>query len=111
MILHCKFETCWQIKEVKFLMNCELCGPQVHPSAPKEPLDADAQAEADGGDDEAPQDVESDDGSVAGSSPGRGPPAGPLPTPLRPAWECRGARVTGNRFTGHRFPSFRISEI
>ena len=39
-------------------------------NAPKEPLDADAQAEADGGDDEAPQDVESDDGSVAGSSPG-----------------------------------------
>ncbi len=37
--------------------------------APKEPLDADAQAEADGGDDEAPPDVESDDGSVAGSSP------------------------------------------
>ena len=40
----------------------------------KSPLDADAQAEADGGDDEAPQDVESDDGSVAGSSPGGSSP-------------------------------------
>ena len=37
-------------------------------------LDADAQAEADGGDNEAPQDVESDDGSVAGSSPGGSSP-------------------------------------
>ena len=44
------------------------------PNAPKEPLDADAQAEADGGDDEAPLDVESDDGSVAGSSPGGSSP-------------------------------------
>ena len=35
---------------------------------------ADAQAEADGGDDEAPPDVESDDGSVAGSSPGGSSP-------------------------------------
>ena len=54
-----------------------LRGPQVHPNArdaPKVPLDADAQAEADGGDDEAPQDVESDDGSVAGSSPGGSSP-------------------------------------
>ncbi len=66
------------------------------PNAPKEPLEADAQAEADGGDDEAPPDVESDDGSVAGSSPL--PPAGPLgllrlspllSVTLRPAWECR----------------------
>jgi hypothetical protein len=42
----------------------------------KSPLDADAQAEADGGDDEAqaPPDVESDDGSVAGSSPGGSSP-------------------------------------
>ncbi len=48
------------------------------PNAPKErlkePLDAVAQAEADGGDDEAPPDVESDDGSVAGSSPGGSSP-------------------------------------
>ena len=54
--------------EVSFLRRC------VDPNAPKEPLDADAQAEADGGDDEAPQDVESDDGSVAGSSPGGSSP-------------------------------------
>ena len=56
-----------------------LRGPQPVPNAPKVPLDrprldADAQAEADGGDDEAPQDVESDDGSVAGSSPGGSSP-------------------------------------
>jgi len=59
----------WRAKvEVSFLRRC------VDPNAPKEPLDADAQAEADGGDDEAPQDVESDDGSVAGSSPGGSSP-------------------------------------
>jgi hypothetical protein len=63
----------WRAKvEVSFLRYC------VDPNAPKEPLDADAQAdseaEADGGDDEAPPDVESDDGSVAGSSPGGSSP-------------------------------------
>ena len=43
----------WRAKvEVSFLRRC------VDPNAPKEPLDADAQAEADGGDDEAPPDVE-----------------------------------------------------
>ena len=52
----------WRAKvEVRFLRYC------VDLNAPKEPLDADAQAEADGGDDEAPPDVESDDGSVAGT--------------------------------------------
>ena len=59
--------------EVRFLRCC------VDPNAPKEPLDADAQAEADGGtsdggEDEAPPDEESDDGSVAGSSPGGSSP-------------------------------------
>ncbi len=58
--------------EVSFLRRC------VDPNAPKEPLDADAQAEADGGDDEAPLDVESVDGSVAGSSPGESSPHSPL---------------------------------
>ncbi len=58
--------------EVRFLRCCVAghCGP----NAPKEPLDADAQAEADGGDDEAPLDVESDDGSIAGSSYGGSSP-------------------------------------
>jgi hypothetical protein len=68
---------------VSFLRRC------VDPNAPRSRWTlnhADAQAEADGGDDEAPPDVESDDGSVAGSSPG-GSAAGPLPTSLRPAWE------------------------
>ena len=50
-------------------------------------LDADAQAEADGGDDEAPPDVESDDGTLPALL-----PAGPLPTPLRPARDS-GAQV------------------
>ena len=59
--------------EVRFLRCC------VDPNAPREPLDADAQAEgrgaeADGGDDEPPPDAESDDGSVAGSSPGGSSP-------------------------------------
>jgi hypothetical protein len=55
--------------EVSFLRRC------VDPNAPKEPLDADAQAEADGGEDEAPPDEESDDGrAVAGSSPGGSSP-------------------------------------
>jgi hypothetical protein len=59
----------WRAKiEVSFLRRC------VDPNAPKEPLDADAQAEADGGDDEAPPDADSDDGSVAGSSPGGSSP-------------------------------------
>ena len=59
----------WRAKvEVSFLRRC------VDPHAPKEPLDADAQAEADGGEDEAPPDEESDDGSVAGSSPGGSSP-------------------------------------
>jgi hypothetical protein len=66
----------WRAKvEVKFLRNC------VDPNAPKEPLDADAQAEADGGDDEAPQDVESDNGSFAGSSPGGSSPHSPQASP------------------------------
>ena len=79
----------WRAKvEVSFLRRC------VDPNAPKEPLDADAQAEADGGEDEAPPDEESDDGTSLALS-----PAGPLPTPLRPAWERRGG---GNRFTGFR---------
>ena len=67
----------WRAKvevSLSFLRRCVLCGPQRPRAAPKEPLDADAQAEADGGDDEAPQDVESDDGSVAGSSPGGSSP-------------------------------------
>ena len=58
-------------------------------------------AEADGGDDEAPPDVESDDGSVAGSSPGGSSPHSSQAS--LGAWECRGG---GNRFTG-----FRNSEI
>ena len=52
-----------------------------------------AQAEADGGDDEAPPDEESDDGSVAGPRVAALPLAGPLPTLLRPArppaWESK----------------------
>jgi hypothetical protein len=48
--------------------------PRSRWNAPKGPLDADAQAEADGGNDEAPLDEESDDGSVAGSSPGGSSP-------------------------------------
>ena len=81
----------------------------VDPNAPKEPLDADAQAEADGGDDEAPPDVESDDGSVAGSSPGGSSPHSSDSS--QASLECRGG---GNGATGiatglpwvHRFPKF-----
>jgi hypothetical protein len=69
----------------------------VDPNAPKEPLDADAamrtdhaQAEADGGDDEAPPDAESGDGSVAGSYPGGSSPHSSQAR-LRPAWERLGA--------------------
>ena len=81
----------WRAKvEVSFLRRC--VDPGVDPNAPKEPLDADAQAEADGGDDEALPDVESDDAA----SPAL-PPAGPLPTPLRPA--SQGHRL-GAPYTG-----------
>ena len=56
--------------EVRFLRSC------VDPNAPQEPLDADAQAEVDGGEGggEVPLDEEDDDGSVVGSSPGGSPP-------------------------------------
>ncbi len=60
---------------MSFLRRC------VDPNAPRSRWTlnhADAQAEADGGDDEgsdeAPPDVESGDGSVAGSSPGGSSP-------------------------------------
>ena len=88
----------WRAKvEVSFLRRC--VDPNAPNLPPKEPLDADAQAEADGGDDEAPPDVESDDGSVAGSSPGGSSPHSSQAWGVRPAWERRGG---GNRFTGFR---------
>ena len=63
------------VVEVSCLRCCvDPNAPKPLLGAPKEPLDADAQAEADGGDDKAPPDVESDDGSVAGSSPGGSSP-------------------------------------
>jgi hypothetical protein len=81
--------------EVSFLRYC------VDPNAPKEPLDTDAQAEADGGHDEAPPDVESDDGSVAGSSPG-----GSSETVLSPPSQASPGGVEGGGncqwFTGFR---------
>ena len=51
------------------------------PNAPQEPLDADAQAEVDGGEGggEVPLDEEDDDGSVAGSLPSGSPPPGSPP--------------------------------
>ena len=51
------------------------------PNAPQEPLDADAQAEVDGGEGggEVPLDEEDDDGSVAGSLPSGSPPKGSPP--------------------------------
>ena len=61
--------------EVRFLRSC------VDPNAPQEPLDADAQAEVDGGEGggEVPLDEEDDDGSVAGSLPSGSPPKGSPP--------------------------------
>jgi hypothetical protein len=58
----------------------------VDPNAPKEPLDADAQAEADGGDDEGRMRPPRTWRATMAASLAL-PPAGPLPTPLRPAWE------------------------
>ena len=61
--------------EVRFLRSC------VDPNAPQEPLDADAQAEVDGGEGggEVPLDEEDDDGSVAGSLPSGSPSKGSPP--------------------------------
>ena len=61
--------------EVRFLRSC------VDPNAPQEPLDADAQAEVDGGEGggEVPLDEEDDNGSVAGSLPSGSPPKGSPP--------------------------------
>ena len=66
----------WRAKvEVRFLRYCvDPNAPRTGPRSRWMLMAADAQAEADGGDDEAPQDVESDDGSVAGSSPGGSSP-------------------------------------
>ena len=73
----CASGTTWQLCHKQW--QCQVAAGGLHDAifAPKEPLDADAQAEADGGDDEAPPDDESDDHrrrwqrrrGLAGSSP------------------------------------------
>ncbi len=101
----------WRAKvEVRFLRYCvDPNAPRTGPKSRWMLMAADAQAEADGGDDEAPPDVESDDGSVAGSSPGGSSPPR-VPTPLRPAWECGSVEVGGGGASVqvHRLP---VSEI
>ena len=54
---------------------------------PDADVQAEAESQADGGDDEAPPDEESDDGRLPALL-----PAGPLPTPLKPARDS-GAQV------------------
>jgi hypothetical protein len=109
----------WRAKvEVSFLRYC------VDPNAPKEPLDADAQAEADGGDDEALPDVESDDGSVAGSSPGGFSPHSSQASLTGPQagsavhWHCHSVTGTTGELRGtcygeviNRFPNRRRGTI